>query len=111
MTTTHDRAPGSAANDPGEDVDSYLRHNLMLVQTGRRSRAPGVRRCADCDTPYIDDHSGLTWCRTCRVTRHRRCADCRTSMPITPDGDRLCDCCRAQGALFAMTADQTGNPS
>ena len=30
------------------DVDSYLRHNLMLVRTGRRDRAPGIRKCTDC---------------------------------------------------------------
>ena len=96
MTTSQPRA----ANDPAEDVDSYLRHNLMLVQTGRRDRAPGIRRCTDCHEPWIDDHTGLSWCRTCRTTHRRRCEGCHALIAITTDGDRLCDCCQQQTGLF-----------
>ncbi len=91
------------------DTASYLRHNLMLVQTGQRDRAPGIRRCADCHEPWIDDHTGLSWCRTCRPEHRRRCAHCHTFIAITPDGDRLCDCCREQTALFPTTT--SGEPS
>ena len=101
MTTPPRRAP----NDPAEDVDSYLRHNLMLVRTGRRDRAPGIRKCADCTEHFIDDHTGLSWCRTCRTDHHRRCADCHTLMPITADGDRRCDCCQSQTTLFPTLLD------
>ncbi len=92
-------------NDPAEDVDSYLRHNLMLVRTGRRDRAPGIRKCADCHEHFIDDHTGLAWCRDCRTTHHRHCVDCHALMPITADGDRLCDCCQTQTTLFPVLLD------
>ena len=82
-------------NDPG----GYLAHQLMLVQTGRKNRAPGIRRCADCAQPFIDDHTGLGHCATCRVTHRRHRADCRQPFLNTPAGDRLCASCRNQLAL------------
>ena len=97
MTTPHPRLP---YQPDVRDPDGYLAHQLMLVRTGRRSRAAGIRRCTDCHEPFIDDHTGLTWCPTCRTAHHRRCADCGQSFPNTPAGDRLCDCCRDQFALF-----------
>lgn len=93
------------ANDPAADVDSYLRHNLMLVRTGRRDRAPGIRKCADCAEHFIDDNTGLAWCRDCRTGHYRRCQGCQTLMFITPDGDRLCNCCQTQITLFPVLLD------
>ncbi len=72
----------------------------MLVATGRKSRAPGIRRCTDCREAFIADTSGLGWCPTCRPNHHRRCADCGQPFANTPAGDRLCDCCRQQLSLF-----------
>jgi predicted RNA-binding Zn-ribbon protein involved in translation (DUF1610 family) len=82
------------------DADGYLVHNLMLVQTGRKSRAAGIRKCSDCDRAWIDDHAGLTQCPECRTEHFRRCAGCRARIRNTTDGDRYCDCCRDQLPLF-----------
>jgi hypothetical protein len=91
------RAPAWATpGDPG----GHLAHQLMLVRTGRKSRAAGIRRCPDCTEPFIDDQTGLVHCPICRTNYRRRCADCHTPMANTTDGDRLCLSCRDQLALF-----------
>ena len=82
------------------DQTGYLAHNLMLVQTGRKSRASGIRRCPDCTEAFIDDHTGLAHCPTCRTAYRRRCAVCRAPIAITADGDRLCLSCQDQIPLF-----------
>ena len=79
-------------NDPG----GYLAHQLMLVKTGRKHRAPGIRHCTDCREPFIDDHTGLPHCPRCRVTHRRRCTDCQQPFANTAAGDRRCTSCRAQ---------------
>ena len=84
---------------PG-DPDGHLAHNLMLVRSGRKSRAAGIRRCPDCDKPFIDDSSGLAHCPDCRLYRRRRCDACRASIVNTAAGDRLCESCREQTTLF-----------
>ena len=107
MTTDPGPAPSWARpNDPG----GHLAHQLMLVRTGRRHRAPGIRHCTDCHQPFIDDHCGLTWCVTCRTRHTRRCADCAQQFPNTPAGDRQCDCCSEQLPLFSTTAEIGGRP-
>jgi hypothetical protein len=88
------------------DTEGYLAHQLMLVRTGRKTRAPSIRRCDDCGEPFIGDSSGLSYCPTCRPTHQRRCADCTQLFPNTPTGDRRCGCCRHQLALV-----HTGGPS
>ena len=80
-----------------------LRRNLRLVQSGRKTRAPGIRRCPECDTPFIDDHSGLPLCPACRPNHTRQCAHCRARFTNTPAGDRLCPSCRHQPSLFEVT--------
>ena len=102
MTTPSSRLP---YQPDVRDADGYLAHNLMLVRTGLRSRAAGIRRCTDCREPFIDDHTGLTWCPTCRPNHQRRCADCGQPFSNTPAGERLCDCCREQLALFFPVID------
>ncbi|MGH3611159.1 MAG: hypothetical protein ACRDRK_00760 [Pseudonocardia sp.] len=84
---------------PG-DPGGYLAHQLMLVKTGRKSRAAGIRRCPDCTEPFIDDHTGLTHCPDCRTAYRRHCADCRAPMTNTAAGDRLCLSCQNQLVLF-----------
>ena len=85
------------------DLTSAQR-NLRLVQSGRKTRAAGIRRCADCTNPYIDDHSGLTLCLTCRPNHTRQCAQCPARFTNTPTGDRLCQSCRQQPSLFEVTS-------
>jgi hypothetical protein len=82
--------------------DEYLAHNLQLVVTGRKSRAAGIRRCADCDTPFIKDNSGLAQCRTCRTNHHRECETCHQRMANTANGDRICESCADQIELFTI---------
>jgi hypothetical protein len=79
---------------------AHLQLNLRQVQAGIKSRAPGIRRCQDCAEPYIDDRVGLVHCPTCRVNHRRYCRGCWALMPNTTQGDRLCDCCQDQLALF-----------
>jgi hypothetical protein len=81
-------------------ADLTAQRNLRLVQSGRRTRAPGIRRCGDCDTAFIDDHSGLPLCVECRPNHTRQCAHCPARFTNTPAGDRLCSSCRQQPALF-----------
>ena len=81
-------------------TDLTLARNLRLVQSGRKTRAPGIHRCGDCDTPFIADHSGLTLCPECRPNHTRQCAQCPTRFTNTRDGDRLCPSCRHQPSLF-----------
>ena len=109
MTTPNEAvepAPPSWAkpNDPG----GYLAHQLLLVATGRKHRAAGIRHCTDCGEAFIDDHTGLTWCPTCRPAHRHRCVDCGAPFPNTPGGDRRCTCCRAQLALFTTDTDTDG---
>ena len=101
--------PRAAVSRPVTVVDpgGHLAHQLMLVRTGRKSRAAGIRRCTDCTEPFNDDHTGLPYCGTCRTRHTRRCTDCQQSFPNTEAGDRLCDCCRAQLSLFS-TGDTSG---
>lgn len=82
--------------------DEHLAHNLHLVTTGRKSRAAGIRRCTDCDTPFINDDSGLLYCPTCRTNHRRACEGCRQTMAIPVSGDRFCDCCHDQETLFEL---------
>ena len=77
-----------------------LLQNLQAVRSGVKSRAPGIRRCPDCDQPWIDDHTGLTYCLTCRIEHRWRCRTCRALVVIVVDGSPLCDSCIAQIALF-----------
>ncbi len=78
----------------------YLLRDLQRVRNGVTSRAPGISKCADCREPYIDDHSGLAWCKTCRVRHHRACRDCKTRFPCTRQGHTQCVSCRTQHSLF-----------
>jgi hypothetical protein len=87
-------------NGPRYLHDDYLRHNLMLVRTGRKSRAPGIRRCPDCDEPFIDDHAGLPHCPGCRTAHCRFCKGCCQLIANTTEGDRYCLSCQSQPTLF-----------
>ena len=82
------------------DPRFHLVVNLMDVQSGKRSRAPGIRRCKDCDTAYIDDNSGLVHCANCRTDHQRFCKGCKRLIPNTTAGDKLCASCADQSALF-----------
>ena len=77
-----------------------LLQNLQLVRSGVKSRAPGIRRCPDCDEPWIDDHTGLSYCPGCRIQHRRRCRTCRAHITNTADGNPLCDSCTDQTTLF-----------
>lgn len=92
-------------------LDQYLAENLRLVQTGCKSRAPGIRRCGDCKRPWIDDHTGLAWCPDCRVTHTRRCRTCGTPFTNTRAGDVLCVSCRDQDPLFDLDPATGGESS
>lgn len=83
--------------------DEYLAFNLMLVRTGRKARASGIRCCPDCTEPFIDDRVGLAQCPDCRVNHRRYCPDCRALIPNTSRGDRLCESCQDQIPLFSGT--------
>lgn len=94
MNTT---APAWATpGDPG----GYLAHHLMLVRTGRKSRAPGIRKCPDCAEAFIADDTGIPHCPTCRTGHRRRCTDCHAWITNTADGERQCLSCRDQISLF-----------
>jgi hypothetical protein len=80
------------------DPRFMLLQNLQLVRSGVKSRAPGIRRCLDCDQPWIDDHTGLTYCPVCRVGHWQRCR--RAQIAVTVDGNPLCDSCTDQIPLF-----------
>lgn len=82
--------------------DEYQRFNLMLVRTGRKSHAPGIRRCRDCAEPWIDDHTGLVHCPECRTGHRRFCHGCKTLITNTEHGDRYCISCQNQHALFTI---------
>lgn len=88
-----------SATDP-TDPRYTLLQNLQLIRTGVKSRAPGIRRCRDCDQPWIDDHTGLSHCPLCRINHRRQCRSCRAQMAVTADGNPLCDSCTHQIALF-----------
>jgi hypothetical protein len=77
-----------------------LLQNLQLVRSRVKSRAPGIRRCPDCDQPWIDDHTGLAYCPVCWVGRWQRCRTCRAQIAMTVDGNPLCDSCTDQFPLF-----------
>lgn len=85
--------------DPTEP-NFHLYQNLKAVQTGVKSRAPGIRRCRDCENPYIDDNSGLPYCPHCRTAHRRFCKHCHTLIRNTEEGDRLCASCADQELLF-----------
>jgi hypothetical protein len=89
-------------------TQSYLEHNLRLVQSGRKSRAAGIRRCADCSTAFIADDSGLALCVACRPNHTRRCRTCQVQFPNTVAGDELCVSCRNQPTLFDTDTDSAG---
>lgn len=95
MTTT--RPPRRI--DP-TDPDFHLYQNLKDVMSGVKHRAPGIRRCQDCENPYIDDHSGLPHCPNCRTNHRRFCRQCHALIRNTEQGDRLCASCVNQEALF-----------
>lgn len=76
-----------------------LQRNLARVQNGVLHRAPGIRKCADCHEPYIQDESGLNWCPDCRVHHVRRCSDCTIRFFCTREGHTRCPSCRQQLAL------------
>ena len=78
----------------------HLRIALGDITAGVQQRAPGIRRCGDCDTPYIDDHCGLTYCRDCRINHIRSCRDCGTRFRNTVNGVQLCRSCIDQSSLF-----------
>ena len=78
----------------------HLRHNLMLVQSGQKTRAPGIKKCPDCREHFIDDHRGLPYCGNCRINHTRACGDCGQPFRNTESGDRLCPSCREQIPLF-----------
>jgi hypothetical protein len=78
----------------------HLRIALADINVGIKQRAPGIRRCHDCASAYIDDHSGLPHCRDCRTNHTRPCDQCRTRFRNTTNGDQLCQSCAAQTALF-----------
>lgn len=85
-------------------TDTYEhRRYLMLVATGHKRRAPGIRHCPDCTQPYIDDYTGLPYCPGCRVNHRRYCRSCRVLIPNTSRGDRLCLSCHDQIPLFSGT--------
>lgn len=84
-------------------TEDYLRHNLMLVQTGRKSRAPGIQRCTDCREPFINRGTGLSYCADCRTDHRRFCKGCNTLIANTIHGDRYCLSCQNQMSLFADT--------
>jgi hypothetical protein len=81
----------------------HLERNLRLVRSGRVSRAAGIRRCPDCATPFIDDHSGLSWCPQCRLEHTRHCRTCPNQFTNTAAGDDQCLSCRNQPTLFEVT--------
>jgi hypothetical protein len=78
----------------------HLRIALADITVGVTTRSPGIRRCADCATAYIDDHAGLPHCRNCRTNHTRPCAQCRTRFRNTTNGARHCQSCTTQSALF-----------
>ena len=82
------------------DPRFHLLINLRDVQSGKKSRAPGIRRCKDCHHPYIDDYSGLPHCPNCRTNHRRFCKSCQTLIENTIAGDKLCASCTDQTALF-----------
>lgn len=84
--------------------EEYLQHNLMLVRTGRKSRAPGIRRCPDCTEPFIDDHTGLSHCPDCRTDHRRFCRGCHRLIANTARGERYCVSCENQTPLFGIEA-------
>jgi len=86
------------AGQPTYLHDDYLRHQLMLVRTGRKTRAPGIRRCPDCKEPHIADQTGIAYCPECRVNHTVRCRTCRAPIPL--DGNPQCLCCQNQIPLF-----------
>ena len=112
-SSTPPTAPTAPAWATPGDPGGHVAHQLMLVRTGRKSRAPGIRRCDDCREPFVDDHTGLPWCTACRVAHRRRCADCDHPFPNTAAGDRRCTCCREQLPLFdtALTDTDGGSTS
>ena len=77
-----------------------LLQNLQAIRSGVKSRAPGIRRCPDCDEPWIDDHTGTAHCPICRIEHRWRCRTCWALVAITADGNSLCDSCINQIPLF-----------
>jgi hypothetical protein len=82
------------------DPQFHLLMNLRDIRNGTKSRAPGIRRCTDCNEPWIDDHDGLPYCTDCRVNHYRACQQCGTASRNTERGDRLCASCTHQDSLF-----------
>lgn len=87
--------------------EDYLRHNLALVRSGRKTRAPGIKRCRDCDEPFIDRNTGLSYCPDCRTNHDRHCQGCRARMRNTTEGHRYCVCCQNQLPLNLLTTVET----
>lgn len=80
-------------------VPTQMLENLRAVQSGRRSRAPGIGRCPDCTVVFIRD-SSVRWCPTCRVGHVLPCTGCGVRIPIAEDGSRVCPSCQGQLPLF-----------
>lgn len=85
---------------PAQRHAAYLRQQLHLVQSGRKTRAPGIRKCPDCHKPYIGDDTPVVWCPECRTGHQVACRDCGTRFPCDQAGTVICPCCRDQTTLF-----------
>jgi hypothetical protein len=80
--------------------DDYYQRNLHLVQAGVKSRAPGIRRCRDCRTPFIAGTTNHTYCPTCRPNHHQHCHICTREFPIDNLCTPLCPLCHTHPTLF-----------
>jgi hypothetical protein len=96
MTTASDT---SAQVEWNRQQPQHLQISLYQVQAGVKARVPGIRRCHDCRNPYIDDQSGLPYCRNCRADHNRNCGQCGTTFRNTTDGAHLCKSCLNQPSL------------
>jgi hypothetical protein len=79
---------------------NHERVNLARVKAGVLSRAPGVRRCRDCDTPFLTSHRPVPYCPECRTRHHVECRDCGQLFRCENDGGVICPCCQRQFNLF-----------
>jgi uncharacterized Zn ribbon protein len=80
--------------------DEHYQRNLHLVTAGVKSRAPGIRRCRDCKTPFIAGTTNHTYCPTCRPNHHQHCRRCTREFPIDDLGVTLCPICCTHLTLF-----------
>ena len=63
-----------------------LLQNLQLIRSGWKSRGTGIRRCPDSDQPWIDDHTGLTYCTAhlCRIDTGSGASPCLAARSPSP---------------------------